>query len=41
MQAFTPLYLPHLGIRDAEEIKTWTGAIVAISSIVGLPFLPF
>jgi DHA1 family multidrug resistance protein-like MFS transporter len=40
MGAFTPLYLPHLGVA-ASEVPFWTGATVAISSAVGLPFLPF
>ncbi|HMA35566.1 MAG TPA: MFS transporter, partial [Chloroflexia bacterium] len=35
-----PLYLPHLGIRPAD-VPGWTGAIAAISSFVGIPFLPF
>jgi MFS transporter, DHA1 family, multidrug resistance protein len=38
--AFTPLYLPHLGIAPAD-VPVWTGAIVALSSVLGLPFLPF
>src|SRR5918911_1119788 len=40
MGAFTPLYLPRLGIAP-QDVARWTGAIVAISSLVGLPFLPF
>jgi len=40
IMAFTPLYLPKLGIRPLE-VAAWTGAIVAISNIAGLPFLPF
>jgi MFS transporter, DHA1 family, multidrug resistance protein len=40
MGAFTPLYLPRLGIAP-QDVAAWTGAIVAISSLVGLPFLPF
>jgi MFS family permease len=39
MAAFTPLYLPRFGIAPAA-IPGWTGAIVAISSAVGLPVLP-
>lgn len=39
MAAFTPLYLPELGIA-AGDIPRWTGAIVAVSSALGLPFLP-
>jgi len=37
---FTPLYLKQLGI-PVDEIATWTGAIAAISTLVGVPFLPF
>jgi DHA1 family multidrug resistance protein-like MFS transporter len=40
MGAFTPLYLPRLGIAP-QDVAGWTGAIVAIASLVGLPFLPF
>lgn len=40
MGAFTPLYLPRLGIAP-QDVSGWTGAIVSISSFVGLPFLPF
>lgn len=40
VSAFTPLYLPHLGIAPAD-VNGWTGVIGAISSGVGLPFLPF
>ena len=40
MTAFTPLYLPRLGIAP-QDVAAWTGAIVSISSLVGLPFLPF
>jgi hypothetical protein len=40
MGAFTPLYLPRLGIAP-QDVARWTGAIVAISSLAGLPFLPF
>ncbi|MDQ3703790.1 MAG: MFS transporter [Chloroflexota bacterium] len=38
--AFTPLYLPRLGIAP-QDVAAWTGAITSISSLVGLPFLPF
>ncbi|MEO5953515.1 MAG: MFS transporter, partial [Chloroflexia bacterium] len=41
IQSFTPLYLPKLGITDPAQITVWTGAIIAISSAIGLPFLPF
>jgi DHA1 family multidrug resistance protein-like MFS transporter len=40
MGAFTPLYLPKLGITNPDDIKAWTGYIVAISGLVGIPFLP-
>ncbi len=40
VSAFTPLYLPHLGIPKSEVLG-WTGIIVAISSAIGIPFLPF
>lgn len=40
MGAFTPLYLPGLGISQSE-VAVWTGRIVAISGLVGIPFLPF
>lgn len=40
MGAFTPLYLPRLGIAP-QDVAGWTGAIVSISSFAGLPFLPF
>jgi MFS transporter, DHA1 family, multidrug resistance protein len=40
MGAFTPLYIAHLGV-PAAQVPLWTGATVAISSAIGLPFLPF
>lgn len=40
MGAFTPAYLTQLGIAP-QDVAGWTGAIVSISSVVGLPFLPF
>src|SRR5258708_30869761 len=40
MNSFTPLYLPRLGIAP-EDVATWTGATVAISGALGIPFLPF
>lgn len=39
INAFTPLYLPQLGIAQAD-VAIWTGLTVAISGLVGLPFLP-
>ena len=38
--AFTPLYLPHLGVPQAD-IVAWTGAITAFTYAIGIPFLPF
>ena len=38
--AFTPLHLPELGIAT-NDVAFWVGAITAISSVAGLPFLPF
>ena len=40
LNAFTPLYLPRLGIAPLR-VPTWTGALAAISMAVGIPFLPF
>lgn len=40
MGAFTPLYLPKLGIAP-EDVRFWVGAIGAFTSAVGIPFLPF
>src|SRR5260221_561208 len=40
MNSFTPLYLPRLGIAPGD-VATWTGATVAISGALGIPFLPF
>ena len=41
MLAFTPLYLPELGVSDEARILILVGAITAISNGVGIPFLPF
>src|SRR5256712_8778850 len=38
--AFTPLYLPRLGIELAA-VAFWVGAITSFSNAGGLPFLPF
>jgi DHA1 family multidrug resistance protein-like MFS transporter len=40
VSAFTPLYLPQLGVPESQ-VAGWTGAIASISGILGLPFLPF
>ncbi|HVY47116.1 MAG TPA: MFS transporter [Minicystis sp.] len=40
MNAFTPLHLPLLGVSGDRDVERWTGLIVAISSTVGIPFLP-
>ncbi len=40
MSAFTPLYLPHLGV-PAGQIAAWTGLITAVAGAAGIPFLPF
>ncbi len=39
MSAFTPLYLPRLGVAQSD-VATWTGASVALSGALGIPFLP-
>jgi MFS transporter, DHA1 family, multidrug resistance protein len=38
--AFTPLYLPQLGIA-LVTVAFWVGAITSFSNVAGLPFLPF
>src|SRR5512133_3018455 len=38
--AFTPLYLPRLGIAPAE-VPAWTGLVAAVTGFIGIPFLPF
>lgn len=40
LNAFTPLYLPHLGIAS-DQVSLWTGIIASVAGILGLPFLPF
>ncbi|HEY3344616.1 MAG TPA: hypothetical protein VGJ97_06800, partial [Anaerolineaceae bacterium] len=40
LSAFTPLYLPNLGIRS-DDIPRWTGLIASVTALLGLPFLPF
>ncbi|GAC1473360.1 MAG: multidrug efflux MFS transporter [Chloroflexota bacterium] len=39
MSAFTPGYLPHLGVASGD-VRIWTGVIVAAASGIGIPFLP-
>lgn len=39
INAFTPLYLPRLGVAQ-RDVAAWTGAIVAVSSAIGIPLLP-
>jgi DHA1 family multidrug resistance protein-like MFS transporter len=41
MVAFTPLFLRELGVRSTEEVQSLTGLIAAISTLVGIPLLPF
>jgi MFS family permease len=40
MSAFTPLYLPRLGV-PAGQVAAWTGLISAVAGAAGIPFLPF
>jgi DHA1 family multidrug resistance protein-like MFS transporter len=40
VSAFTPLYLPRLGIELAA-VAFWVGAITSFSNFAGVPFLPF
>jgi MFS transporter, DHA1 family, multidrug resistance protein len=40
VSAFTPLYLPHLGV-EAAALAFTVGAITSFSNFAGLPFLPF
>lgn len=40
LTAFTPLYLPHIGISP-QDVSHWTGIIAGVAGLVGLPFLPF
>lgn len=39
--AFTPLYLPELGITTDADIKYWVGVMSVVINAVGIPFLPF
>jgi DHA1 family multidrug resistance protein-like MFS transporter len=38
--SFTPLFLPKLGVAP-EQVAYFTGLIVAVSGLAGIPFLPF
>src|SRR5256714_3166154 len=38
--AFTPLYLPRLGI-ELRAVAFWVGAFTSFSPVAGRPFLPF
>lgn len=40
MSAFTPLYLPHLGV-PAGQVAAWTGITTTVAGAAGIPFLPF
>ncbi|HZU11908.1 MAG TPA: MFS transporter [Chloroflexota bacterium] len=39
LSAFTPLYLPHLGIAP-HDVRRWVGIISAVSATVGIPLVP-
>lgn len=39
LSAFTPLYLPHLGIAP-HDVRRWVGIITAVSATVGIPLVP-
>jgi MFS transporter, DHA1 family, multidrug resistance protein len=41
MVAFTPLFLRELGVTTSGEVEALTGVIAAISTVIGLPLLPF
>lgn len=41
MVAFTPLFLRELGVTTAAEVESLTGLIAAVSTLIGLPLLPF
>src|SRR5215212_824969 len=40
MNVFTPLYLPQLGVPDVQ-VNGWIGVIGVMTSLIGLPLLPF
>ncbi len=39
LRAFTPLYLPELGISP-DIVARWTGLIASTTGLIGIPFLP-
>ncbi len=39
LAAFTPLFLPELGIPPAE-VGIWVGRVAAIANVVGIPLIP-
>jgi DHA1 family multidrug resistance protein-like MFS transporter len=41
MVAFTPIFLRELGVATTSEIEALTGTIAAVSTLIGLPLLPF
>jgi DHA1 family multidrug resistance protein-like MFS transporter len=41
MVAFTPLFLRELGVTTTAEVESLTGVIAAVSTLIGLPLLPF
>src|SRR5947208_8850744 len=40
LSAFTPLYLPRIGVA-AADVAFWVGFITSLANLFGLPFLPF
>ncbi len=40
MNAFTPLFLPQLGIAQAD-VPFWIGVTASLTYAIGIPFLPF
>src|SRR5438445_574204 len=40
LSAFTPLYLPRIGVA-AADVAFWVGVITSLANLFGLPFLPF
>ena len=41
MVAFTPIFLRELGVASTSEVEALTGTIAAVSTLIGLPLLPF